>query len=214
MENKRWADITDSDSEIDVPTPSTTDFANFKYKYSKLRPPITFFIKNISFSCPSDQDISKWFSSQLKDSVFVIRNFKKTVFKGDAKMEVGSLELAFAVVCLAGKEYMGRALEIKVLDSLPYWARQKNRSANSFCYDLRKGSREDGKKSENTGKRPPKCVVEGWRKVERMGVVDVNREENAKRLEEVEMESIKIKAEKGRYVQRRTRSFYMNAFKK
>jgi RNA recognition motif-containing protein len=139
MEKIRWADLTDSDSEESI-TESTLDLDSFKSKYKHLSLPISLFIKNISFKCLSDSEISQWLSSRVHSSVQVVRNFKKTMFKGDAKVQVHSFDIACKILNLSGIEFLGRPLQIKVLESLVPRHRKQNswssflpKKNSSFC---------------------------------------------------------------------------------
>lgn len=132
MEKKRWADISSSEEEADTSVESALDFNAFIMRYKNLKAPISLFIKNISFNCHSDQEISSWFADKVNSQVSIIRNFKKLMFKGNAKVVVNSLELAYKVFKLSGQEYLGRPLEIKVLDSEPHHLRPNHKSIKSI----------------------------------------------------------------------------------
>ncbi|OMJ78094.1 hypothetical protein SteCoe_22158 [Stentor coeruleus] len=132
MEKKRWADISSSEEEVDISIESALDFNAFIMKYKNLKAPISLFIKNISFNCHSDQEISSWFTEKVNSQVFIIRNFKKIMFKGSAKVVVNSLELAYKLFRLSGQEYLGRPLEIKILDSEPHHLRSKHKSVKNI----------------------------------------------------------------------------------
>jgi len=134
MEKIRWADLTDSDSESeDFPIDQSPNLEAFKQKYKHLTLPISLFIKNISFKCISDQEISAWFSQKLNFQVQVTRNFKKTMFKGDAKVIVPTYELAYKVLNLSEQPFLGRPIQIRVLENLP--SHRKQNSWNGFQFD-------------------------------------------------------------------------------
>lgn len=134
MEKIRWADLTDSDSDSeDFPIEQSPNLEAFKQKYKHLTLPISLFIKNISFKCTSDQEISAWFSQKLSFQVQVARNFKKTMFKGDAKVIVPTYELAYKVLNISEQSFLGRPLQIRVLENLQ--RHRKQNSWNGFQFD-------------------------------------------------------------------------------
>ena len=130
MEKIRWADLSDSSSDELIPQVAL-NLDSFKQRFKHLSLPISLFIKNISFKCTSDQEISQWFSQQVSTPVQVIRNFKKIMFKGDAKVTVYSFDTACKIFNLSGADFMGRPLQIKVLESILPRHRKQN-SWSSF----------------------------------------------------------------------------------
>lgn len=130
MENKRWADETDSETDEKSGEIIGFEESEFKNKYSLLSPPISLIIKNISFKCPSNDDISAWINLYTNENFNIERKFKRNVFRGDAVVVVQSLESAYKLYKLSGKEYLERAIEVKVLD--PILEKSKSGHRSSF----------------------------------------------------------------------------------
>lgn len=139
MERKRWADDTESDEEEEekekeknLSTINQLEFSLFTCKYKNIKLPIALLIGNISFNCHSNEEISIWLSGQTHSDLQVVRNFKKELFKGSAKVLASSLELAYKILQVSGKQFLGRPLEVKLLDSEPLKQKPAHRSHNSF----------------------------------------------------------------------------------
>lgn len=154
MEKIRWADLTDSDSE-DFSIEDSPNLEAFKQKYKHLTLPISLFIKNISFKCTSDQEISAWFSQKLNYQVQVTRNFKKIMFKGDAKIIVPTHELAFKVLNLSEQTFLDRPLQIRVLENLP--KHRKQNSWSGFQFDKSASFSKICQKIPQKVNRPVQC---------------------------------------------------------
>ena len=132
MERKKWADDSESEGENAIENKKDLLYDIFALQYKNLQLPISLHIKNISFNCNSDEEISAWFNSQINSQVSVKRNLKKEMFRGDAKVIVNSLELAYNVLQFSGKEYLGRPLEIRILETLPQNLKPTHRSNKSI----------------------------------------------------------------------------------